>query len=891
MNPYNCSAPGRSFVGYQALLTEVLRGFVNEKSYALVGGRRCGKTSLLMKLRDELSREGLAPFRVLPRLLDIQAVVPRSPFEFFSRIHALLAEGLAVPAWDTPPPQQTYQEFLRRLDALQPILRQAHGDKWLAVLLLDELDVAPKTLPDDECFQNLRNLLTESRFKSYFRVVASGCSGMGSLIGSGSPLNNLDKQYTRVLTVPEARELVARGFPEELEAEAENELLSFTGGHPYALQGLLEWLHEKPNPVTREDVQSAAERFARSHGDELEVWYRDLGEAGRTCYEALARAPSEGLTKPQLRERVAKHFVNDGLLSLSYHGLIHEESSGQKRIVGSLFKDWFLDHSNIGAFDVIGPVASTRTPEPKAIMAFTFPQPLLEAYRSKKLALCVGSGLSLSQGVQGNFPTWKELPRRFIDACAHHGMADNNFIQGQTYLFKSPMSLEPMLAALGVLSKTLGPVFYQRALTAIFRPKDVKPGVVHEAIAKLGVRTLLTTNYDELIEELGETPRRQVYTWKESDKALQDLKEDRPVLLKIHGTAHRADTVVMTELEYHQARADRSYQAVLSHLFQGYTFLFLGYGMNDPLDLDLVLKWNAESFRSTAQWHYALMKQPSDKEPRAAEWERYQREYNVQALGYRDHGDLELIVEQLAQSAAPNEFRAKQEREGNKGAGSESASKPQRPLKPQTSLPTALASGATSPGGPGARAALHDKVNQIREDLLNRNWPHREAAYCEIRESNLRGGMRRSLELLDEKWKGRHGPLEAKDRAMVVQIWADTKNWSRWDELIQLWSSEIAADSELSGRLNNYFYAALASDMVWALERIREDLIALKASGYPERPTTAGLLNLVSYVARKEFGKPSGKAWDLVAEIYEMFRDEESRFSFLAEIRRVLFPS
>lgn len=352
-NPYNCSVPGRSFVGYELLRREVLRGFVNEKSYALLGGRRCGKTSLLMKLREDLQQGGMASFRVLPRFLDIQSLVPRSPFDLFSRIHALVSEGLDAPAWDSPPPRQTYQEFLKRLDELHPMLERAHGGRWLVVLLIDELDAAPRHLPDSESFENLRNLLMESRFKSYFRVVASGCSEMGKLIGSGSPLNNLAKIYTRVLSVEETRELVAKGFPEGLSRETEDELLHQTGGHVYALQGLLEALHEGPQPITPKIIQSASERFASDHSSDFKVWHDDLGDSGRACYAELVHAAPEGRTKQQLRERVDRsHSVSDGLVALSYHGLIHEEETGQKRIAGTLFKDWFLDH------------AHTRSPNP-----------------------------------------------------------------------------------------------------------------------------------------------------------------------------------------------------------------------------------------------------------------------------------------------------------------------------------------------------------------------------------------------------------------------------------------------------------------------------------------------------------------------------------------------
>jgi hypothetical protein len=638
VNPYNCSAPGRSFVGYEALREEVLRGFLNEKSYALLGGRRCGKTSLLMRLREDLQQGGLAPFRVLPRFLDMQSLVPRSPFDFFSRVYALVAEGLGAPAWDSPPPRQTYQEFLKRLDDLRLLMERAHGERWLAILLMDELDAAPRHLPDSECFENLRNLLMESRFKAYFRVVASGCSEMGKLIGSGSPLNNLAKIYTRVLTPAETGELVAKGFPEGLSQETEEELLRHTGRHPYALQGLLETLHEAPRPTTPQAVESASERFARDHGSEFQVWHDDVGDSGRACYAELAQREPEGLTQKQLRERVARgHSVSDGLLALSYHGLIHEEPSGQKRIAGTLFKDWFLDHaSEAGA--KLPPVPP---PPPSAPQRIEFPLPLMEACRAKKLALCVGSGLSLSLGVQGGFPTWKQLPQRFIAACERYGTANANFIQATKSLFEHDMPLEVMLAQLGALRASLGRS-YQNALNDIFRPDTLSPGPVHHAMARLGVRAFLTTNYDPLIEELRETPRRNVYTWKESSQALTDLKSGRRVLLKIHGTAERAETVVMTELEYHQARSDRSYQAVLSHLLQEYTFLFLGYGMNDPLDLDLIMKWNTEVFNSAAPRHYVML-----KDPRGEDRDRYLREYNVQVISYDAYERLPDILDEL----------------------------------------------------------------------------------------------------------------------------------------------------------------------------------------------------------------------------------------------------
>ncbi|OJT17291.1 hypothetical protein BO221_45020 [Archangium sp. Cb G35] len=290
--------------------------------------------------------------------------------------------------------------------------------------------------------------------------------------------------------------------------------------------------------------------------------------------------------------------------------------------------------------------ALINTSAPGPTMSIPFPKPVLEAYRSNALALFIGSGLSLGRDVKGNFPTWSQLPHRLLDVCERLGSLDAQVIQARRGLFTGRMRLEVMLADLGSLRAALDRD-YQTALNDVFRPSDAAPGAAHQAVARLGVRAILTTNYDPLLERLQEAQHRQPYTWKESELALNDLESGRHVLLKVHGTAERHDTVVMTESEYRDVRSNPSYRAVLGYLLQGYTFLFIGYGMNDPLDLDLVLKWNAEAFKSAARRHYALLKDPSDNDR-----DRYEREYNVRVIPYSDHAQLPAILEELQRTAA-----------------------------------------------------------------------------------------------------------------------------------------------------------------------------------------------------------------------------------------------
>ena len=204
------------------------------------------------------------------------------------------------------------------------------------------------------------------------------------------------------------------------------------------------------------------------------------------------------------------------------------------------------------------------------------------------------------------------------------------------------MSLEQMLSELATLRTALGRD-YQAALNDIFRPASAAPGPAHRAVAALGVRAILTTNYDHLFELLHETPPRQPYSWKEADRALGDIKTGRNVLFKIHGTVERAETVVMSSAEYDAARNDASYQAVLSYLLQDHVFLFLGYGMNDPLDLDLAFRANAAAFKAAAQKHYLLLRGPSD-----GDRDRIERDYNVRVLPYAEHAEVPGLLDQLA---------------------------------------------------------------------------------------------------------------------------------------------------------------------------------------------------------------------------------------------------
>src|ERR1039458_8953585 len=166
INPYNCSRPGNLFTGYERPLAQMIRGLKNGKSYALLGGRRCGKTSFLLKLEEDLNQQSVDTHRFLPGMLDMQAIIPRTPADFFRAVHALVVQNTGAPPSDVI----HYRDFLARLDHARPAIEQQHGPNWVIALLIDEFESGVARLPDSECLENFRNLLMNSRYTRPFRA-------------------------------------------------------------------------------------------------------------------------------------------------------------------------------------------------------------------------------------------------------------------------------------------------------------------------------------------------------------------------------------------------------------------------------------------------------------------------------------------------------------------------------------------------------------------------------------------------------------------------------------------------------------------------------------------------------------------------------------------------
>ncbi len=87
---------------------------------------------------------------------------------------------------------------------------------------------------------------------------------------------------------------------------------------------------------------------------------------------------------------------------------------------------------------------------------------------------------------------------------------------------------------------------------------------------------IATTNYDHFLNALPDYT-----TLTQTDENLGDLLDNQGRILKLHGDAARPDAIVLTALDY----ADAKFNPKLTHIIESaattYSFHFLGYSMED----------------------------------------------------------------------------------------------------------------------------------------------------------------------------------------------------------------------------------------------------------------------------------------------------------------------
>lgn len=129
------------------------------------------------------------------------------------------------------------------------------------------------------------------------------------------------------------------------------------------------------------------------------------------------------------------------------------------------------------------------------------------------------------------------------------------------------------------------------------------------------------------------------------------MANDRRIVLAVHGSVDTPKSVVLTKSEYASISADQSYFQAMQALLRDYTLLFVGFGHNDPDDLDRLFGSHVEYMRAAAGRQFTLMRGDPKKSRADVELERRLWDtYRIEAVWLEDFAQLVPTLRALAKA-------------------------------------------------------------------------------------------------------------------------------------------------------------------------------------------------------------------------------------------------
>ena len=197
---------------------------------------------------------------------------------------------------------------------------------------------------------------------------------------------------------------------------------------------------------------------------------------------------------------------------------------------------------------------------------------IVKASRKNSLTFFVGAGVSaLSKA-----PSWKAL---IDDICHKIGYTPQKSYSSDEYL-RIP---QIFYYSIGQDNDT-----YYDFIKEHLSPFPLVPNAVHKELMSFNPSSLVTTNFDELLEDAA-IQYCQSFKAVACDREVPSINGDR-YILKVHGDIRHRNIVFKEEDYLNYSENFKLIETLLKSIFSTNTVVFIGYGLND-YNIKLILNW------------------------------------------------------------------------------------------------------------------------------------------------------------------------------------------------------------------------------------------------------------------------------------------------------------
>lgn len=251
------------------------------------------------------------------------------------------------------------------------------------------------------------------------------------------------------------------------------------------------------------------------------------------------------------------------------------------------------------------------------------------------LAYFLGAGVSIKSG----YSDWKSLMKDIADELNLNIEIEDDMISIAQYYKNRHKSRNR-------LNQKITDEFGRKA----------EPNDLIKIICRLPVRSIWTTNYDELIEKEFDNINRNI----DVKRRINDLSISKPnrdaILYKIHGDITEPDKAVITRDDYESFDETRGlFTKLLIGELISKTFLFVGYSFSDPNFIQILSKIRMSMLENKRE-HFYIVKKVTDEYDRIKQKLRIEDllEYGINTLEIDEYDEITEIFKEIRQNVYKN---------------------------------------------------------------------------------------------------------------------------------------------------------------------------------------------------------------------------------------------